>query len=123
MANRLTREGRAFKMPISPNDDGILPNFALTDTPRPVEIKVYGLNGLAEYEKRTREKQAIRAKKGVQCVEWKTEREPLDAVSPPSPRAAIAPITPEFSDDSRSQAIDRADAEGGARQLGSPPIS
>ncbi|MGB8421407.1 DUF1173 family protein [Paraburkholderia sp.] len=87
MANRLTREGRAFEKPLSPNADGILPDFVLTDTPQAVEIEVYGLNGLAEYEKRKREKQAMRAKKGVDSVEWNTDREPLDAVVFPSTHA------------------------------------
>jgi hypothetical protein len=87
MANRLTRERRAFEKPLSPNADDMLPDFVFTDTPQHVEIEVYGLNGLAEYEKRKREKQAMRAKKGVQCVEWNTDREPLDAVLLPAARS------------------------------------
>jgi hypothetical protein len=85
MANRLTRESRAFEKPLTVDADNVLPDFVLTDTRQPVEIEVYGLNGQEEYERRKREKQAIRAKKGVQCVEWNADREPLDAVCFPSP--------------------------------------
>jgi hypothetical protein len=84
MANRLAKESRAFEKPLSANTDQILADFILTDTPQPVDIEVYGLNGQAEYEKRKREKQAIRAKRGVHCVEWNADREPLDAVRLPS---------------------------------------
>jgi hypothetical protein len=80
MANRLTREDRLFEKPLSTNADDILPDFVLTDTAQPVDIEVYGLNGHDDYEKRKREKQAIRTRKGVQCVEWNTEREPLESV-------------------------------------------
>lgn len=86
MANRLTREGRAFEKPLTADADNILPDFVLTDTDQHVEIEVYGLNGQEEYEKRKREKQAIRAQKGVQCVEWNADREPLDTVCLPPPR-------------------------------------
>jgi hypothetical protein len=85
MANRLTREQRAFEKPLSPNSDEILPDFVLTDTRELVEIEVYGLNGQADYEQRKREKRAIRARKGIQCVEWDTDRVPLDAVVIPRP--------------------------------------
>lgn len=85
MANRLTKESRAFEKPLSPNSDDILADFVLLDTPQHVEIEVYGLNGQADYEQRKREKQLIRARRGVQCVEWNTDREPLSAVLlPPS---------------------------------------
>jgi Protein of unknown function (DUF1173) len=83
MANRLTRD-RRFEKPLAPNSDQILADFVLTDTPQLVEIEVYGLNGQDEYEKRKREKQAIRARRGVQCVEWNADREPLDAVHFPA---------------------------------------
>ncbi|MEW6343007.1 MAG: DUF1173 family protein [Pseudomonadota bacterium] len=84
MANRLTKESRAFEKPLSANADQILADFILTDTSQRVEIEVYGLNGQAEYETRKREKQVIRASRGVLCVEWNADREPLDAVRLPS---------------------------------------
>jgi len=85
MANRLTREERRFEKPLSANADDIMPDFVLRDTAELVEIEVYGLNGQADYEKRKREKQVIRARRGVSCVEWNTDREPLSAVQFPPP--------------------------------------
>jgi Protein of unknown function (DUF1173) len=84
MANRLTKERRAFEKPLTANADEILADFILIDTSQPVEIEVYGLNGQADYERRKREKQAIRASRGVQCVEWNADLEPLEAVLLPS---------------------------------------
>jgi hypothetical protein len=83
MANRLTREDRCFEKPLSANADDILPDFVLTDTAELVDVEVYGLNGQDEYETRKREKQAIRARKGVQCIEWNTGLEPLESVQFP----------------------------------------
>ncbi|AOJ73375.1 hypothetical protein WS83_15180 [Burkholderia sp. MSMB2042] len=71
MANRLVAEGRSFDKPIRLEDGAeMLPDFILMDTPVPTHIELYGMNGVAEYETRKREKQRLRVARGIQAVEW-----------------------------------------------------
>jgi hypothetical protein len=75
MANRLVAEGRAFDKPIRLNEGtDMLPDFVLTDTAEPTHIEVYGMNGVAEYEARKREKQRLRMARGIHAVEWDIDR-------------------------------------------------
>lgn len=83
MANRLAVERRAFEKPIRMADgDDMLPDFVLLDRPT-VHIEVYGMNGLASYERRKAQKQALRTARGIPAVEWNVDREPLERVALP----------------------------------------
>ncbi|AKM45350.1 hypothetical protein NL30_36545 [Burkholderia contaminans] len=71
MANRLVANRRSFDKPIRlPEGAEMLPDFVLTDTSEPTHIEVYGMNGMAKYEARKREKQRLRAERGIQAIEW-----------------------------------------------------
>jgi len=89
MANRLVAEHRSFVKPVrmSPADD-MLPDFILRDTDQETHIEVYGMNGVASYEARKREKQALRAARRIPAVEWNIEREALENVVLPPSRIA-----------------------------------
>ncbi|WP_321817853.1 MULTISPECIES: DUF1173 family protein [unclassified Paraburkholderia] len=90
MANRLVAERRVFEKPIRMTDgDDMLPDFVLLDTRPPTHIEVYGMNGLATYERRKQEKQRLRAERGIPAVEWNIDRETLNTVLLP-PSAAQA---------------------------------
>lgn len=93
MANRLVAEGRAFDKPIRLVDGtDMLPDFVLTDTAEPTHIEVYGMNGLAEYETRKRDKQRLRIARGIQAVEWDIDRILLtDVRFPPIARRSTGP--------------------------------
>jgi len=88
MANRLVGEGRSFDKPIRLEAGAeILPDFVLTDTAAPTHVEVYGMNGMAEYEARKREKQRLRLARGIQAVEWNIDLTDLAAVRlPPAAR-------------------------------------
>ncbi|ABX19255.1 MULTISPECIES: DUF1173 family protein [Burkholderia cepacia complex] len=74
MANRLVAEGRSFDKPIRLDTGGdMLPDFVLTDTPAPTHVEVYGMNGMATYEARKREKQRLRLSRGIPAVEWNVD--------------------------------------------------
>ncbi|RXV64490.1 DUF1173 family protein [Burkholderia stabilis] len=93
MANRLVAEGRAFDKPIR-LDEGtdMLPDFVLTDTVEPTHIEVYGMNGVAEYETRKREKQRLRIARGIGAVEWDIDRFQIaDVHFPPIARRSTRP--------------------------------
>jgi hypothetical protein len=88
MANRLVAERRVFEKPIRMTDgDDMLPDFVLLDTRPPTHIEVYGMNGLASYERRKKEKQMLRVERGIPAVEWNIEREGLIDISLPPPTA------------------------------------
>ncbi|KVT75737.1 hypothetical protein WT25_02290 [Burkholderia territorii] len=90
MANRLVADGRSFDKPIR-LDEGtdMLPDFVLTDTAEPTHIEVYGMNGMAEYEARKRDKQRLRMARGIRAVEWDIDRFPLSSVRfPPVARSS-----------------------------------
>lgn len=93
MANRLVVEGRAFDKPIRLNEGtDMLPDFVLTDAAEPTHIEVYGMNGLAEYETRKREKQRLRIARGIPAVEWDIDRFQLaDVRFPPIARRTTKP--------------------------------
>jgi hypothetical protein len=84
MSNRLVAERRVFEKPVrlQPEDD-MLPDFVLLDTRPPTHIEVYGMNGLASYERRKKEKQRLRAERCIPAVEWNIERDNLTDVSLP----------------------------------------
>lgn len=84
MANRLVAERRIFEKPIrmAANDD-MLPDFVLLDTRPATHIEVYGMNGLATYERRKAEKRTLRAARGIPAVEWNVERESLEHIALP----------------------------------------
>ncbi|KVK87685.1 hypothetical protein WJ47_12735 [Burkholderia ubonensis] len=88
MANRLVAEGRSFDKPIRLEDGAeMLPDFILTDTTAPTHIEVYGMNGIAEYEARKREKQRVRVARGINAVEWDIDLTALaDVRLPPAVR-------------------------------------
>lgn len=89
MANRLVSARRNFVKPVrmSPADD-MLPDFILRDTDPETHIEVYGMNGVASYEARKREKRALRAARRIPAVEWNIEREALENVVLPPSRIA-----------------------------------
>ncbi|WP_414142886.1 DUF1173 family protein [Burkholderia cepacia] len=93
MANRLVAEGRAFDKPIRLSEGtDMLPDFVLTDTAEPTHIEVYGMNGMAEYETRKREKQRLRIARGIPAVEWDIDRFQLaDVRIPPIARRTPRP--------------------------------
>ncbi|KVS70134.1 DUF1173 family protein [Burkholderia cepacia] len=93
MANRLVAEGRAFDKPIRLSEGtDMLPDFVLTDTAEPTHIEVYGMNGVAEYETRKREKQRLRIARGIPAVEWDIDRFQLaDVRIPPIARRTTRP--------------------------------
>ncbi|OXJ06865.1 DUF1173 family protein [Burkholderia sp. AU6039] len=93
MANRLVAEGRAFDKPIRLDEGAdMLPDFVLTDTAEPTHIEVYGMNGMAEYESRKREKQRLRIARGIPAVEWDIDRFQLaDVRFPPIARRTTKP--------------------------------
>ncbi|WP_175891312.1 DUF1173 family protein [Burkholderia cepacia] len=93
MANRLVAEGRAFDKPIRLDEGAdMLPDFVLTDTAEPTHIEVYGMNGVAEYETRKREKQRLRISRGIPAVEWDIDRFQLaDVRFPPIARRTTKP--------------------------------
>jgi len=71
MANRLVTNRRSFDKPIRLAEGAeMLPDFVLNDTSEPTHIEVYGMNGMAKYEARKREKQRLRAARGIQAIEW-----------------------------------------------------
>ena len=86
MANRLVAARRNFVKPVRMCEaDDMLPDFILRDTDPETHIEVYGMNGVASYEARKREKQAMRAARRIPAVEWNVDREALEnAVLPPS---------------------------------------
>ncbi|WP_175958040.1 DUF1173 family protein [Burkholderia sp. BCC0405] len=88
MANRLVGKGRSFDKPIRLEAGAeMLPDFVLTDTAAPTHVEVYGMNGMAEYEARKREKQRLRLARGIQAVEWNIDLTDLAAVRlPPAAR-------------------------------------
>ena len=88
MANRLVGEGRSFEKPIRLEAGAeMLPDFVLTDTAAPTHVEVYGMNGMAEYEARKREKQRLRLARGIPAVEWNINLTDLAAVRlPPTAR-------------------------------------
>lgn len=90
MANRLVADGRSFDKPIRLDEGAdMLPDFVLTDTAEPTHIEVYGMNGMAEYEARKRDKQRLRMARGIQAVEWDIDRLPLSSVRfPPIARSS-----------------------------------
>lgn len=90
MANRLVADGRSFDKPIRLDEGAdMLPDFVLTDTAEPTHIEVYGMNGMAEYEARKRDKQRLRMARGIQAVEWDIDRFPLSSVRfPPVARSS-----------------------------------
>jgi hypothetical protein len=84
MANRLVAERRIFEKPLRMAEgDGMLPDFILLDTQPATHVEVYGMNGLASYEQRKLEKQALRSANGIPVVEWNTDREPLGQIRLP----------------------------------------
>jgi hypothetical protein len=89
MTNRLVAERRSFVKPVrmSPADD-MLPDFILRDTAPETHIEVYGMTGVASYEVRKTEKQALRAARRIPAVEWDIEREALEKVVLPPSRIA-----------------------------------
>ncbi|MBM5588737.1 DUF1173 family protein [Burkholderia pseudomallei] len=90
MANRLVADGRSFDKPIRLDEGAdMLPDFVLTDTAEPTHIEVYGMNGMAEYEARKRDKQRLRMARGIRAVEWDIDRFPLSSVRfPPVARSS-----------------------------------
>ncbi|PCE30284.1 DUF1173 family protein [Burkholderia ubonensis] len=93
MANRLVAEGRRFDKPIRLEDGAeMLPDFILTDTTVPTHIEVYGMNGVAEYEARKREKRCLRVARGIHAVEWDIDVTALgDVPLPPAARRNAGP--------------------------------
>nr|WP_255217816.1 hypothetical protein [Paraburkholderia mimosarum] len=86
MANRLVAERRIFGKPMSMAEgDVMLPDFYLLDTRPTTHIEVYGMNGLASYERRKLEKQALREANRIPAVEWNTDSEQLADVRLPAP--------------------------------------
>lgn len=86
MANRLVAEHRAFEKPIRMGaDEEMLPDFVLLDTRPATHIEVYGMNGVATYERRKEEKQRLRLARGVPAVEWNIDRETLADIPLPPP--------------------------------------
>ncbi|MEM5330756.1 DUF1173 family protein [Paraburkholderia sp. JHI2823] len=86
MANRLVAERRIFGKPMSMAEgDVMLPDFYLLDTRPTTHIEVYGMNGLASYERRKLEKQALREANRIPAVVWNTDRELLADVRLPAP--------------------------------------
>ena len=86
MANQLVAERRIFEKPLRMAEgDEMLPDFVLLDTVPATHIEVYGMNGLASYERRKLEKQALREASGTPVVEWNTDREQLTHVRLPAP--------------------------------------
>ncbi|MDN7500148.1 DUF1173 family protein [Burkholderia gladioli] len=84
MANRLVAEGRSFEKPIRLEAEAeMLPDFVLTDTAAPTHIEVYGMNGMGKYEARKREKQHLRAARGIRAVEWNIDTTRLATVQLP----------------------------------------
>ncbi|NIE81888.1 MULTISPECIES: DUF1173 family protein [unclassified Burkholderia] len=84
MANRLVAEGRSFDKPIRLEAEAeMLPDFVLTDTAAPTHIEVYGMNGMAEYESRKREKQRLRVARCIRAVEWNIDTTALATVQLP----------------------------------------
>ncbi|MEI7298594.1 hypothetical protein WCQ02_41610, partial [Paraburkholderia tropica] len=59
------------------------PDFVLLDTRPATHVEVYGLNGLASYERRKAEKRALRAERGIPAVEWNVDRESLEHIALP----------------------------------------
>ncbi|MBB2984282.1 hypothetical protein FHX57_006446 [Paraburkholderia tropica] len=90
MANRLVSARRIFEKPIHMGAaDDMLPDFVLLDTRPTTHVEVYGMYGLASYERRKAEKLALRAARGIPAVEWNVDRELLEhiALPPVSARA------------------------------------
>jgi len=86
MANRLVAEHRRFEKPIRMADgDEMLADFVLLDTRPATHVEIYGMNGLASYEQRKAEKQALRRAQGIPAVEWNVDRDRLNQVVLPSP--------------------------------------
>ncbi|CAB3805034.1 hypothetical protein LMG28688_06092 [Paraburkholderia caffeinitolerans] len=86
MANRLVAERRRFEKPIRMAEgDEMLPDFVLLDTHPATHVEVYGMNGVASYERRKAEKQGQRLSRGIPAVEWNVDREELKQVLLPSP--------------------------------------
>lgn len=86
MANRLVTGRRIFEKPIRMGEyDDMLPDFVLLDTQPATHIEVYGMNGLASYERRKARKQALRAARGIPAVEWNIDLEPIERVVLPAP--------------------------------------
>lgn len=86
MANRLVAERRFFEKPLRMAEgDRMLPDFILLDTQPATHIEVYGMNGLASYEQRKLEKQALRNANGTPVVEWNADRDPPGQVRLPAP--------------------------------------
>ncbi|BCF95181.1 DUF1173 family protein [Paraburkholderia largidicola] len=85
MANRLVAARRNFVKPMRLSEaDDMLPDFILRDTGTATHIEVYGMNGVASYEARKREKQALRVARRIPAVEWNVDREALEHVLIPS---------------------------------------
>lgn len=93
MANRLVAEGRSFEKPIRLEAEAeMLPDFVLRDTAAPTHIEVYGMNGMAKYEARKREKQHLRAARGIRAVEWNINTTRLATVQlPPIALWSVSP--------------------------------
>jgi len=86
MANRLVAERRIFEKPLRMTEgDVMLPDFVLLDTVPGMHVEVYGMNGLASYERRKLEKQALREANRIPAVEWNTDSEQLADVRLPAP--------------------------------------
>jgi hypothetical protein len=86
MANRLVAERRVFEKPIRMTEgDEMLPDFVLLDTRPATHVEVYGMNGLASYERRKAQKQALRHAQGIPAIEWNVDRESLSQISLPLP--------------------------------------
>jgi hypothetical protein len=86
MANRLVAERRVFEKPIRMTEgDEMLPDFVLLDTRPATHVEVYGMNGLASYEHRKAQKQALRHAQGIPAIEWNVDRESLSQIALPLP--------------------------------------
>jgi hypothetical protein len=71
MANRLVAERRRFTKPMRlEGEDGLLPDFVLSDTRPTTVIEVYGMESNEAYRRRKEQKQVLYMQKRTNVVEW-----------------------------------------------------
>lgn len=74
LSDALVGDGRRFTKPLAV-EEGLMPDFILDDTPKPVYLEVWGMDS-PEYLARKQEKRQIYRSRNMPIWEWDAQQEP-----------------------------------------------